>query len=101
MFSFSTLLAATLAAVSGANALSSTLQQITANIGSNPNNVGFYLYKPTKLASPTPLIVALHECSASAQVYFGQTNLPSLADEHGFIMYIHRHYAIFQCTTHV
>ena len=46
------------------------LTQITANIGANPNNVGFYLYKPTKLANPTPLIVAIHYCTGSAQAYF-------------------------------
>ena len=46
------------------------LQQVTANIGANPNNVGFYVYKPTKLANPLPLIVAIHYCTGSAQAYF-------------------------------
>ena len=46
------------------------LTKITANIGANPNNVGFYLYKPNKIVSPTPLIVAIHSCQASADYYF-------------------------------
>lgn len=52
----------------GAYAAQNQLQQVTGNIGPNPNNVGMFVYKPTKLASPTPLIVAIHYCSGTAQV---------------------------------
>jgi acetylxylan esterase len=37
----------------------STLFQIT-NFGTNPNNVGMYVYKPAKVASKPALIVASH-----------------------------------------
>ena len=45
--------------VSGARALSSTLQQITEDVGSNPNGVLLYLYKPSVVAIPTPLIIGM------------------------------------------
>lgn len=67
-------------------ALSSTLQQVTENFGSNPNNVGMYIYKPTALATPTPLIIAMHYCTGTAQAYFQGTSLAQLADAHGFIV---------------
>ncbi|KLO11340.1 alpha/beta-hydrolase [Schizopora paradoxa] len=62
------------------------LQQITANIGPNPNNVGMFVYKPTKLASPLPLIVAIHQCTGSATGYFESTQYATLADEYGFLV---------------
>lgn len=46
-----------LLAGAGVQALSSTLTQITANVGPNPNGVLLYQYKPTKLANPPPLII--------------------------------------------
>jgi acetylxylan esterase len=75
----------TLAAILSVHALSSTLQQVT-NFGSNPTNVGMFLYKPTSLASPPPLIIAMHYCTGTAQAYFSGTSLASLADTHGFIV---------------
>ncbi|KAJ3711612.1 putative acetylxylan esterase [Lentinula raphanica] len=68
------------------NAASQPLTQITANIGPNPNNVGMFLYKPAKLASPLPLIVAIHQCTGSAQGYFESTQYANLADEYGFLV---------------
>ncbi|KIJ31028.1 carbohydrate-binding module family 1 protein [Sphaerobolus stellatus SS14] len=84
MFGFKALFA--ISALISVNALTSTLQQITANFGSNPNNVQMYLYKPTALATPTPLIVAMHYCTGTAQAYFQGTNLAQLADQHGFMV---------------
>lgn len=69
-----------------ARAAQNQLQQVTANIGPNPNNVGMFVYKPTKLASPTPLIVAIHQCTGSATGYFESTQYATLADEYGFIV---------------
>lgn len=74
------------AAISGALAAQNQLQQVTANIGPNPNNVGMYVYKPTKLASPLPLIVAIHYCTGSAQAYFSGTQYANLADTYGYIV---------------
>ena len=82
---FKSLLALTACAL-GANALSSSLTQITANFGPNPTNVGMFLYKPTKLATPPPLIIAMHYCTGTAQAYFQGTSLAQLADQHGFIV---------------
>ncbi|KAF5327035.1 hypothetical protein D9619_004642 [Psilocybe cf. subviscida] len=74
------------AALTSVYALSSSLTQITANFGTNPTNVKMFLYKPTALASPPPLIVAMHYCTGTAQAYFSGTNLAQLADQHGFLV---------------
>lgn len=68
------------------HAAAGALQQVTANIGPNPNNVGMFVYKPAKLASPTPLIVAIHYCQGSAQDYFSGTQYATLADQFGYIV---------------
>ncbi|KAJ7192127.1 carbohydrate esterase family 1 protein, partial [Mycena pura] len=65
--------------------LTSTLQQVT-NFGSNPTNVGMFVYKPTTVAAKPAVIVAIHECTASGQVYFESTPYAQLADEFGFIV---------------
>ena len=75
-----------LLAASGVRAAQNALQQVTADIGPNPNNVGMYVYIPTTLASPTPLIVAIHYCTGSAQAYFSGTQYATLADTYGFIV---------------
>ncbi|KAG8946324.1 hypothetical protein FRC04_011954 [Tulasnella sp. 424] len=85
MVSFKTLFA-TLAAVIGANAAAGSLQQVTGSFGANPNNVGFYYYKPSKVAANPPLIVAIHYCTGSAQAYFSGTQYATLADTYGFIV---------------
>ncbi|KAF8831739.1 hypothetical protein HHX47_DHR1001211 [Lentinula edodes] len=68
------------------NAATQQLVQVTADIGPNPNNVGMYVYKPAKLASPLPLIVAIHECTASGPIYFESTQYATLADEYGYLV---------------
>ena len=75
-----------LLAALGVRAAQNALQQVTADIGPNPNNVGMYVYIPTTLASPTPLIVAIHYCTGSAQAYFSGTQYATLADTYGFIV---------------
>ncbi|PPQ85087.1 hypothetical protein CVT26_005605 [Gymnopilus dilepis] len=84
MFALKSLLLA--AAATSVSALTSTLQQVTVNFGPNPSNVGMYLYKPTAVATPTPLIIAMHYCTGTAQAYFQGTSLAQLADQHGFIV---------------
>lgn len=61
------------------------LTQVT-NFGPNPNNVGMFVYRPASLPSKPPLIVAIHECTASAQIYFSSTQYANLANTHGFIV---------------
>ncbi|KAG8870783.1 hypothetical protein FRC20_011330 [Serendipita sp. 405] len=65
-FGVLTTLALTAAGVLGAQ---NQLVKVSS-FGTNPNNVGMYVYKPTKLANPLPLIVAIHYCTGSAQAYF-------------------------------
>ena len=61
------------------------LQQV-ASFGANPTNVGMFVYKPAQLASPTPLIVAMHFCTGTAQIFFSGTQFADLADTHGFVV---------------
>ncbi|KAL0950541.1 hypothetical protein HGRIS_007348 [Hohenbuehelia grisea] len=82
---FKTLLASLISSAVCVAALSSTLQQVT-NFGSNPTGVQMFAYRPTKLASPPPLIIAMHYCTGTAQAYFQGTSLAQLADSHGFIV---------------
>ncbi|KAH9483349.1 putative acetylxylan esterase A [Psilocybe cubensis] len=84
MFAYKALITLALSGI--ASALTSSLQQVTANFGSNPTNVKMYVYKPTAVATPTPLIVAMHYCTGTAQAYFSGTSLAQLADQHGFIV---------------
>jgi acetylxylan esterase len=67
------------------NAAAGQLQQIN-NFGTNPTGVQMFVYKPSRLASPPPLIVALHYCTGTAQAYFGGTQYANLADSYGYIV---------------
>lgn len=42
-----------------------SLQQVT-NFGSNPTNVGMYIYVPNNLASKPGIILAIHYCRSNA-----------------------------------
>ncbi|KAJ7283183.1 carbohydrate esterase family 1 and carbohydrate-binding module family 1 protein [Mycena rebaudengoi] len=68
-----------------ASGLTSTLQQVT-NFGSNPTNVGMFVYKPTTVNASPAVIVGIHWCSGTAQDYFNGSPYASLADAHGFIV---------------
>ncbi|KAG8848229.1 hypothetical protein FRB96_001267 [Tulasnella sp. 330] len=70
----------------GIQAAVNPLVQVTANIGPNPTGVGMFTYTPSKLASPLPLIVAIHYCGGSAQAYFTNTQYATLADTYGFMV---------------
>jgi acetylxylan esterase len=45
-----------------------------------------YVYIPTTISTPAPIIVAIHYCSGSASAYFSQTQYAALADTHGYIV---------------
>ena len=64
-------------------AIAGTYQQIT-NFGSNPTNVGMYLYTPDKLASNPPLVVVPHWCHGSAQAAYSGSPFTYTADTYGF-----------------
>ncbi|OCH90798.1 putative acetylxylan esterase A [Obba rivulosa] len=63
----------------------STLFQIT-DFGTNPTNVGMFVYKPTKVASTPPLIVASHFCQGTAQEYFEGSTFAQLAETYGYVV---------------
>ncbi|KAL1747360.1 carbohydrate esterase family 1 and carbohydrate-binding module family 1 protein [Schizophyllum fasciatum] len=65
--------------------LTSTLQQVT-NFGTNPTNVGMYVYRPTTVAASPALIVAIHYCTGTAQAYFSGSPYAQLADQYGFVV---------------
>ncbi|KAL1730448.1 carbohydrate esterase family 1 and carbohydrate-binding module family 1 protein [Schizophyllum commune] len=81
-FAFASLLLLWSGLVAG---LTSTLQQVT-NFGTNPTNVGMYVYKPTSVSSSPALIVAIHYCTGTAQAYFNGSPYAQLADQYGFIV---------------
>ncbi len=64
-------------------AAAATLTQVTG-FGSNPGNLGMYVYVPTGLASGAPLVVALHGCTQSANDYYSNAGWPKYADLWGF-----------------
>ncbi|KAH7024922.1 carbohydrate esterase family 1 protein [Microdochium trichocladiopsis] len=67
-------------------ASAASLQKITENFGSNPRNVGFYIYKPDRVQAKPPILVAMHYCTGTAQAFFSGTQYKSLADQYGFIV---------------
>lgn len=76
---FLSLLPSTLAAAG-------SLQQVTDNFGSNPTNVGFYIYVPAELQTHPPVVVNPHACHGNAQDAFTGTQLATLADTYGYIV---------------
>ncbi|KAE8451794.1 hypothetical protein EG329_002634 [Mollisiaceae sp. DMI_Dod_QoI] len=74
-------------------ALGAGLKQIT-NWGDNPSQISaMYMYVPDKVAAKPAVILALHPCGGTAQIYYQMTKLPSYADKLGFIL-------IYPTTTH-
>jgi poly(hydroxyalkanoate) depolymerase family esterase len=60
-----------------------TLSQV-ASFGSNPGNLKMFAYVPAALPAGAPLVVAMHGCTESAQVYSTQTEWGALADRFRF-----------------
>ena len=76
------------ALLAGALAVFAAQEQLinVSNFGPNPTGVSMSVYIPAKKANPLPLIVALHECTASGEIYFESTQYANLADEYGYIV---------------
>ncbi len=51
-----------------------------------PTKLGMYVYVPKTLASPAPILLAIHHCQGSAQGYSTETHYQPLADKHGFVI---------------
>ncbi|MEV6836583.1 PHB depolymerase family esterase [Streptomyces sp. NPDC051133] len=62
-----------------------TLTEVTG-FGSNPGALTMYVYRPAGLPAHPPVVVALHGCTQSAQVYADDSGLPKLADRDGFLL---------------
>jgi acetylxylan esterase len=45
-----------------------------------------YIYVPTSVTKPAPIIVAIHYCTGTGPGYFSSTQYASLADTHGFLV---------------
>ncbi|TFL00140.1 putative acetylxylan esterase [Pterulicium gracile] len=79
------LLASLLAYAPSIRAAEGTLQPLMS-FGRNPTGVEMFVYRPARLASPPPLVVAIHWCTGTAQAYFSGTQYANLADQKGFIV---------------
>ncbi|KAI0203209.1 carbohydrate esterase family 1 protein [Astrocystis sublimbata] len=77
----------TLSAVAGLLAVGSG-QQITKvnDFNAVPTRLGMYVYVPSNIKTPAPIIVAVHHCQGSAQAYAGESGLMGLAGQKGFII---------------
>ncbi|PYH96078.1 acetylxylan esterase A [Aspergillus ellipticus CBS 707.79] len=56
------------------------------DFGSNPTDVGMYIYVPTNLASSPGIVVAIHYCTGTGPEYYSATPYATLAEEYGFIV---------------
>lgn len=56
------------------------------NFGANPGSLNMYVYRPTTLAADPAVVVAMHGCSQSAQLYADNAGLTKFADQHGFLL---------------
>lgn len=61
------------------------LERVTG-FGSNPGNLAMYVHRPASLPADPAVVVALHGCTQSAQVYADNSGLAAFADRHGFLL---------------
>ncbi|MEU6836471.1 PHB depolymerase family esterase [Streptomyces rubiginosohelvolus] len=61
------------------------LERVTS-FGANPGGLNMYVYRPAALPASAPVVVALHGCTQSAQVYSDNAGLNTFADRHGFLV---------------
>ncbi|KAL1607734.1 hypothetical protein SLS60_002670 [Paraconiothyrium brasiliense] len=54
------------------------------NLG--PTKLGMYVYVPSNLKKPAPIVVAIHHCQGSATGYASETKYQPLANSKGFII---------------
>ncbi|MFD8141911.1 PHB depolymerase family esterase [Streptomyces sp. NPDC059708] len=80
------LLAATVFAAPVPVARAAVPLQRVASFGSNPGALNMYLYRPAGLPPNPAVVVALHGCTQSAQVYADNSGLTAFADRYGFLL---------------
>ncbi|OCC13444.1 PHB depolymerase family esterase [Streptomyces sp. PTY087I2] len=61
------------------------LERVTS-FGANPGALNMYVYRPAALPANAPVVVALHGCTQSAQIYSDNAGLNTFADRHGFLV---------------
>jgi poly(hydroxyalkanoate) depolymerase family esterase len=74
---------AAVGAAAPAGAAAGSLVRVT-NFGSNPGALAMFTYTPAGLPAPTPLVVALHGCTQTANDYFTHSGWAELADRYKF-----------------
>ncbi|MBT2447694.1 PHB depolymerase family esterase [Streptomyces sp. ISL-43] len=57
-----------------------------ADFGANPGTLNMYVYRPATLPARPPVVVALHGCTQSAQIYADNSGLTEFADRRGFLL---------------
>ncbi|MFC9030370.1 alpha/beta hydrolase family esterase [Streptomyces arboris] len=57
-----------------------------ANFGANPGALTMYVHRSAALPAGAPVVVALHGCTQSAQIYADNSGLNTFADRHGFLV---------------
>ncbi|QRK13019.1 PHB depolymerase family esterase [Archangium violaceum] len=72
-------------AIGSTPVLAASLIEVT-NFGENPTNLRMHVYAPDILASPPPILVAVHYCTGSGPAFFSGTEFRTLADRYGFIV---------------
>ncbi|MFJ9636124.1 alpha/beta hydrolase family esterase [Streptomyces sp. NPDC101178] len=61
------------------------LERVT-DFGANPGALTMYVHRPAGLPAKAPVVVALHGCTQSAQLYADNSGLNTFADRHGFLV---------------
>ncbi|WP_405656545.1 alpha/beta hydrolase family esterase [Streptomyces sp. RK9] len=61
------------------------LERVT-DFGANPGALNMYVYRPTSLPTNPAVVVALHGCTQSAQLYADNSGLTKFADQYGFLL---------------
>jgi poly(3-hydroxybutyrate) depolymerase len=56
------------------------------DFNAGPTKLGMYVYVPTSLKTPAPIVVAVHHCQGSATGYSTESHYMPLANTHGFIL---------------
>lgn len=56
------------------------------DFGADPGSLTMHVYRPAALATKPAVVVAMHGCSQSAQLYADNAGLTKYADQHGFLL---------------
>ncbi|KAF2793940.1 carbohydrate esterase family 1 protein [Melanomma pulvis-pyrius CBS 109.77] len=62
-----------------------TLSQVTS-FGNAPTKAAFYIYVPKALVAAPGVVVAIHYCTGSAQLYYDGSPYKTLSEQYGFIV---------------